>query len=431
METNKLIETNKTVIIVSFVCPIPATQGNRQVIHNLILWLKKNGYRVIFVLQVLQIDNTLRNKLEALVDDLYIPGKPYSGLHKTSLASIVIFAFVRKFKRIVKYLIGPSLSKKIEIFLKKKKLRQTRSCWQETKEMVQDLASRFKAHAIIAEYIYMTPCFTGLTSDVLRLTHTHDMLSRIRDEVGAHGVDTQGIDCTPAEERGALLRGDIIIALQHNEAQLFQKLVPEREVITVTYSTNKIVGSSHNDIVPNSVLMVASKNPANVRGVILFCEKVWPLVLKKIPDAQFIVVGGACEELQGNFQNVIKQGIIKSLEQEYRKAAVVVNPVDLGTGLKIKTVEALCFSKAMVTTKAGVEGLLLDNPPCIICDDWHSFAHEVIGLLSHEQSRLDLEKKALNYALTHFTPKASYKELDFILKRHIPHHDHRANWMIS
>ena len=47
----------------------------------------------------------------------------------------------------------------------------------------------------------------------------------------------------------------------------------------------------------------------------------------------------------------------ENIEKEYAEATVVINPAWIGTGLKIKTVEALARGKALVTTPKGIEGL--------------------------------------------------------------------------
>ena len=46
-----------------------------------------------------------------------------------------------------------------------------------------------------------------------------------------------------------------------------------------------------------------------------------------------------------------------SLAEEYRRARAVIEPVQAGTGIKVKVVDALCHGRPVVTTRAGAAGL--------------------------------------------------------------------------
>jgi glycosyltransferase involved in cell wall biosynthesis len=244
------------------------------------------------------------------------------------------------------------------------------------------------------------------------------MLSRVKEEIGDHGVDTQDRECTPQEERKALLRGDVIIALQENEAKLFKQLVPEREVVVLGFTPPRIISAPGNSVVPGTVFMVGGDNPLNRRGLLLFCSEVWPKVLKKIPEAQLRIAGPVGTSLPEHTPNALALGRLETLENEYLSACVVVNSVDLGTGLKIKTVEALCYGKAVVSTDKGVEGLQLKNSaPFLVASDWNDFADKVIELLKDEGLRRRLEQHAVSYANVHFTDEMVYAELKHCLEK--------------
>src|SRR5206468_2226330 len=46
-----------------------------------------------------------------------------------------------------------------------------------------------------------------------------------------------------------------------------------------------------------------------------------------------------------------------ALEELYQRAAVVINPQQFGTGLSIKSVDALLHGRPLVTTASGARGL--------------------------------------------------------------------------
>lgn len=402
LETKTLSDKRHTVIIVSHVCPVPPVQGNRQVICHLISWLRDQGYRVAFVYQAHGISPEERKDLEERVDALVISkdeGRA-AGLRNR-----------------LKILHDRGFTIPYRLFFR---LRPGRRCWPETRRLVRELVRETAAVAVISQYIYMTPCFRNLPGSVLCLTQTHDMLSRVQDAVGNAGVDMAGRTYSRAHERRALLRGHVIIAIQKNEAKLFSELVPEREVITLGWASHEIATEPSTQVERSRVFMVAGDNPLNRRGVEEFCSKVWPLVLERVPDARFRLAGTVCNAYSGEHANVEALGVVPDLEEEYQRAAVLVNPVDLGTGLKIKTMEALAKGKALVSTEAGVEGLEFHGRTiCLVAQSWEEFAGYVVDVLESDSIRRRLEASSIAYANEYLTERVVHSEFCACLTAHV------------
>ena len=96
----------------------------------------------------------------------------------------------------------------------------------------------------------------------------------------------------------------------------------------------------------------------------------------------------------------------------HRRAEVVINPTCVGTGLKVKTVEALSHGRAFVGTCNSVEGLpSSDPPPFIDCRDWGEFASAVCIILSSVKVRKEYERRALEYSRMHFGREKVYGKL--------------------
>lgn len=392
----------RCVIVVSHIIPVPPSQGNRQAICQLVTWLRGQGYTVLYVIQSHVITPEQRAQMRELVDELYIT-KDDPAVERTRQRLQVLK------KR------GFGLPLRFWHWR-----RPGRGCWPETKRIVKDLCARRGVVAVVGEYIYLTPCYEGLPKHVLTLTQTIDVHSRIREDVAGKGADTLARECSPASERKALRRGNVIIAIQDYEAELFRQLVPDREVLVLGFANNIEPREPVEAPAPGRVLMIGSVNPLNQKGLVDFCEKVWPDVLEQVPDAVLHVVGGVGDALPRETSNAEALGILDNVDTEYNEACVIVNPVELGTGLKIKTVEALTHSKALVTTPRGVEGMFFENDaPCCIADDWKSFSDAVIAVLRDAGLRRTLEKKALSYAREHLSETAVFAELRARLDKHI------------
>lgn len=117
-------------------------------------------------------------------------------------------------------------------------------------------------------------------------------------------------------------------------------------------------------------------------------------------------------------------GYVRRLAGAYRAADVVINPVTLGTGLKIKTVEALASGKAVVTTPCGAEGLEGGaGVAFVVATDMQELAGEVVRLLQDPARRHSLERSAIEWARTEFAPGAVFREfLDLLRARRAAGH---------
>jgi succinoglycan biosynthesis protein ExoO len=104
--------------------------------------------------------------------------------------------------------------------------------------------------------------------------------------------------------------------------------------------------------------------------------------------------------------------MVDDLEPLYRRAGVVISPLIVGSGLKIKLIEALGRGKAVVATSVTVDGVADQVKSAVtIADTADDFAGAVLGLLSDDQLRLQKCQEALQVAKRSFSPQACYADL--------------------
>jgi len=121
----------------------------------------------------------------------------------------------------------------------------------------------------------------------------------------------------------------------------------------------------------------------NVDAAEHLVDEIWPLVLRRHPDARLTLVGRASEEDRRRLTRpgVEVTGEVPDVRPYLREAAVVVVPVRIGGGTRLKVVEGLALGKAMVSTSLGCEGIdVRDGEHLLIADGAERFASEVIGL---------------------------------------------------
>jgi polysaccharide biosynthesis protein PslH len=142
----------------------------------------------------------------------------------------------------------------------------------------------------------------------------------------------------------------------------------------------------------------------NVDAAVYFSREIFPLILKDVPEVRLILVGNAPPQeicsLTSNRQIEVTGGV-PSLISFYENADVVVCPLRIGGGVKVKVLEALGLGKAIVSTSIGAQGLDLSTyRPLAVADEVTDFAQNVIRLIQHPEERHMLEQEALAYSVT-------------------------------
>jgi glycosyltransferase involved in cell wall biosynthesis len=176
------------------------------------------------------------------------------------------------------------------------------------------------------------------------------------------------------------------------------------DVATTFLLSNSFEHSVISDNCPSILFVGNFAYEPNTDAALYFSRDIFPLILKDVPDVKLFLVGNApppeiCS-LTSNKQIEVT-GRVASLIPFYKHADVVVCPLRIGGGVKVKVLEALGFGKAIVSTSVGAQGLDLSTYRAVaVADDLRNFAENVVRLLVQPEVRHIQEREALAYART-------------------------------
>ncbi|SEP92879.1 Glycosyltransferase involved in cell wall bisynthesis [Solimonas aquatica] len=272
--------------------------------------------------------------------------------------------------------------------------------------------SRHSPECVIANFAWTAPVFDLLPDSIFRVLDTHDLQFKRAEMIStAIGGDAYRADID--EEREHLLKADIVLAIQPEEKDAIIDLTGRNNVVLTSHGVD-IQDLSAGEADSKVVLFIGNRYEPNILGLQNFLATTWPLILEQVPEARLEVVGAVVEAISEWPQGVMPLGRVPELEVYYRLAAVVINPVEIGSGLNIKTVEALAFGKALVSTGFGMKGLPVDpaaEGAAIRADVGADMAKAVVDLLQAPELRQALEQSALGFARRHLSPQATFNEL--------------------
>lgn len=178
---------------------------------------------------------------------------------------------------------------------------------------------------------------------------------------------------------------------------------------------------SNSQIKPNTLVYTGQIGwYPNEDALIYFSKKIMPIIKRSIPNLKLWVVGAnpsAKIKALTNDNSFAVTGFVDDVREFVYKAGVFIVPLRIGSGTRLKILEAMSMKKAIVTTIIGCEGLEVeDNKHLLIRDNPQEFAQGVIDLLRDEELRRRLGENGRKLVEEKYDWKVVFNGLDGILR---------------
>jgi len=164
---------------------------------------------------------------------------------------------------------------------------------------------------------------------------------------------------------------------------------------------------------PRVVFTGALDTTPNADGALWFCQSVLPLVRAELPGVQVDLVGarpGTDVLALGALPGVSVHPDVATVEPFLAAGRVAVVPMRIGSGSRLKALEALAAGRPVVGTSIGLEGLdLRPGHEVLVADQQADFAAAVVRLLGDDALAARLASAGRSVACARFdwTPIAT------------------------
>jgi len=171
----------------------------------------------------------------------------------------------------------------------------------------------------------------------------------------------------------------------------------------------------------NSILFFGRLNTLpNEDAVRFFHNEVFPLIKKDLPNVKFIIAGRfPTRYILGLTKDpAIKViNVVPDIKELLKKVSLVIVPIRLGGGIRIKILDSWAQGKAVVSTSIGAEGLEYKNKEdMIVADTPPEFKNAVIHLLKSDNLRKAIGDSALKRVREYYNPERIITNLENIYK---------------
>ena len=219
-----------------------------------------------------------------------------------------------------------------------------------------------------------------------------------------------------AYEKATVEKFPQVIAVSEHDRQLMSEWVDPARITVMPTGVDleqyAPVAARQNVRAPLVIFVGAMDWEPNIDAVEYFCRQIWPTVLAKVPAARFRIVGRNPDARVASFagDTVEVTGRVPSVIEYLREAAVVVVPLRIGGGTRLKIYEAMAAGKAVVSTTIGAEGLDVHHGrDIVLSDDPAHFADSIVSLIQDEEYRERIGKAGAELAAQYGWPVVAAK----------------------
>jgi hypothetical protein len=206
---------------------------------------------------------------------------------------------------------------------------------------------------MLVNYVWFSRALRLAPSGCVKVVDTHDVFGDRHKRLVADGVAPAWFYTTPEQEGLGLDRADAVIAIQEDEANVLRART-RTPVIVVGHLLPANFRPPRKTAARPTVGYIASTNPTNVYSYRRLEE-----AIRRRPGVEgkfdFMLAGPICRVVSPTVFRTI--GEVGDVESFYDEADIVVNPNLGGTGLKIKSVEALSYGRPFVCTADSMIGV--------------------------------------------------------------------------
>ncbi len=345
--------------------PVPPTFGGALRVYNLLRQMTKNHEVTLITFGDSSTHSEIRSQFNSNLKNIHLLNRPFSKI-------------LKRYNQFVSLFNNKSFS--------------FRGIYhQEMQNLIDKIVTSNNFDIVQIEFPHMASY--DIKSDAIKIMDAHNVEYSIFKYQWQHASSPlrkvfykKEFQKIYREEIAACRRQDALLVTSANDKNTLDNDVPEvpKFIIPNGVDAQYFVPSDQKPEPYSLVFTGAMSYIPNYDGILYFLDHIFPIIIKSIPDTKLYVVGDRPPKIlqRRASENVIITGYIKDVRPYVWRSSVYIVPLRMGSGTRLKVLEALSMKKPIVTTSIGCEGIDVENEKtAIIADQPQTFAEAVIRLL--------------------------------------------------
>lgn len=270
-------------------------------------------------------------------------------------------------------------------------------CGREATDVCSNMMRENRYAGLVIHQPWLSRIFEHAPAGIHKYLFMHDNFANRAELFESQGLNRHLAWLSVSEEMQArcLNRADTIFAVQDEERAIFEQQTRSgKKYVTVTIifpdKTQTLISTRHDKLFVGIVASANENNRTAVGDFIRLWERAKPLCAR----AELHIAGDICRFLKSKEPSVRLLGRINNLDAFYTDIDVAVNPDCGGTGIKVKSLEALSYGKPLLCSSAGSKGLHSDSA-CHNLPDRESLIRNLARLVEHREQLVPLRETSI------------------------------------
>lgn len=177
------------------------------------------------------------------------------------------------------------------------------------------------------------------------------------------------------------------------QVDLIEAISPDDLQVFLRFNKNSFMGGAGFELesylkvkqnaAPKTIFHLGSMDwLPNKQAVLWLLNEIWPLIHKKLPEWKLFLAGKKMPKEWIREGNTIRiEGEVDSAIGYMSQYDIMLVPLQSGSGVRIKTIEAMALGKTVITTTVGLRGLdLIPEKEVLIADTPAEFLAHILRL---------------------------------------------------
>lgn len=300
---------------------------------------------------------------------------------------------------------------------------------------VKDTAANGNYDFIQVEFYELLPLYKFLPDNILKIFVHHELRFIRLDNELALFTDATLSERLQAErikqqEIAMLNNYDYVITLTDNDKNILSEYIPEDKirVSPATVVTGAIKPKPFSKCSSDFVFTGSNSHFPNFDGVVWLCTEILPHLRMLMDDFRVHIVGNwdkrTVRLIEKKHPEVHFAGFVEDLHS-FLSGKISIVPIRIGSGMRMKILDAINSSSPVITTSKGIEGLDFKNEyECMISDDAESFAAAMYKLSNNTDIQQTLEENASRKLYDTYRPDMMMKTRKALYSEFLDHKEH-------
>jgi glycosyltransferase involved in cell wall biosynthesis len=287
--------------------------------------------------------------------------------------------------------------------------------WPVFSEALASFLERWSPDIVVAHHIHMAPYLQEVRS-AYRVLREHNVDSVLMERYAASlsnpamaAFARRQAEQIRDTERRLCPQADLCLTISTEDERALKEIAPGTNLATapaaIDLSQYEPVALPEEGEDPLLVTAGSLGFRPTGEGVVEFAERAWPRIRRAVPRARFRIIGAAPESLRRRLLRVPgieMTGRVDEVAPLLAGASAFLVPLRVGSGVRIRILEALAWGIPVITTATGCEGLevesgrhllVADRPDEMVAAFQKLLAHPATGQILRREGRRLVERR--------------------------------------